>query len=184
MRPPFLSPTAVEKRHGPCSPQTAATMDARVTTATLPSSAHGRKRPMLLVHGFLATRRVVGAPIPKQYCRIQGPRSLLEARNLDTRPGVLVSMLELARRGPDATVARVSERPLRPPQRRASPDHRAHVPCRCGVPSEDRASRPCVRSTPMAGASSGCARRADAATRRRGSGCGEVCRGDRAVQGR
>src|SRR5207253_8054086 len=35
-------------------------MDARVTTATLLSSAHGCKRPMLLVHGFLATPRVVG----------------------------------------------------------------------------------------------------------------------------
>jgi pimeloyl-ACP methyl ester carboxylesterase len=61
MRPPFLSPTGVEKGHGPCSPQTAATMDVRVTTATLLSSAHGCKRPMLPVHGFLATRRVVGS---------------------------------------------------------------------------------------------------------------------------
>ena len=93
------------------------------------------------------TRLIAGAPIPKQYCRILGPRSLLETtlwriaplvaaertlaivnsdhlaiahfqltsldtrnilvqpRNLDTGPGVLVSMLELARRDPDATVA-------------------------------------------------------------------------------
>lgn len=35
-------------------------MDARVTTATLLSSAHRRERPILLVHGFLATPRVVG----------------------------------------------------------------------------------------------------------------------------
>ena len=93
------------------------------------------------------THIIAGAPIPKQYCRILGPRSLLERtlsriaplisvertlaiinrdhlpiarsqlrsldarnvlvqpRNLDTGPGVLVSMLELARRAPDATVA-------------------------------------------------------------------------------
>jgi len=93
------------------------------------------------------TRLIAGAPIPKQYCRILGPRSLLETtlwrikpvitaartlaiinrdhlpiarsqlrsldtrnvlvqpRNLDTGPGLLVSMLELARRDPDATVA-------------------------------------------------------------------------------
>jgi mannose-1-phosphate guanylyltransferase len=93
------------------------------------------------------THSIAGAPIPKQYCRILGPRSLLETtlrriaplvtaerrlaiinrdhlpiarlqlksldernvlvhpRNLDTGPGVLVSMLELARRDPDATVA-------------------------------------------------------------------------------
>jgi len=35
-------------------------MEAQVTTATLLSSAHGCTRPMLLVHGFLATPRVVG----------------------------------------------------------------------------------------------------------------------------
>src|SRR5262249_57989161 len=34
-------------------------MDARVTTATLLSSAHAGRRPMLLVHGFLATPRIV-----------------------------------------------------------------------------------------------------------------------------
>ena len=93
------------------------------------------------------TYLIAGAPIPKQYCRILGPRSPLEAtlwriaplvapertlaiinrdhlaiarpqltslearnvvvqpRNLETGPGVLVSMLELARRDPDATVA-------------------------------------------------------------------------------
>src|SRR5215813_9237238 len=93
------------------------------------------------------TRSIAGAPIPKQYCRILGPRSMLETtlsriaplvsaertvtiinhdhlaiarpqlrrldarnvlvqpRNLDTGPGVLLSILELARRDPDATVA-------------------------------------------------------------------------------
>jgi mannose-1-phosphate guanylyltransferase len=93
------------------------------------------------------TRLIAGAPIPKQYCRILGPRSLLEMtlsriaplvsaertlaiinrdhlgiarsqlrsldgrnvlvqpRNLDTGPGVLLSLLELARRDPEATVA-------------------------------------------------------------------------------
>src|SRR5262245_3010336 len=93
------------------------------------------------------THLIAGAPIPKQYCRILGPRSLLETtlsriaplvspeltvaiinrdhlaiarpqlrgldarnvlvqpRNLDTGPGVLLSMLELAHRDPDATVA-------------------------------------------------------------------------------
>jgi hypothetical protein len=61
MQPPFLSPTGVEKGHGPCFPHTAATMDVRVTTATHLSSAHGCKRPLLLVHGFLATRRVVAS---------------------------------------------------------------------------------------------------------------------------
>jgi triacylglycerol lipase len=35
-------------------------MDARLTTATLLSSADRRERPILLVHGFLATPRVVG----------------------------------------------------------------------------------------------------------------------------
>ena len=93
------------------------------------------------------TRRIAGAPIPKQYCRIIGSRSLLERtlariapavprqrtlvvidarhrslaraqlaalprenvlaqpRNLDTGPGLLFSMLEIAQRDPDATVA-------------------------------------------------------------------------------
>src|SRR2546425_4552928 len=93
------------------------------------------------------TRLIAGAPIPKQYCRIVGDRSLLEAtlariaplvprertlaivnrahlelacpqlaalparnvlvqpENRDTGPGVLFSLLALARRQPDATVA-------------------------------------------------------------------------------
>jgi mannose-1-phosphate guanylyltransferase len=93
------------------------------------------------------TRVIAGAPIPKQYCRIVGDRSLLETtleriapvvppertlaivnrghlklalpqvatlpqsnvlvqpRNLDTGPGILVSLLELARRDAEATVA-------------------------------------------------------------------------------
>jgi mannose-1-phosphate guanylyltransferase len=93
------------------------------------------------------TRIIAGASIPKQYCRIFGSRSLLEAtlrriaplvaaertlviinrdhltiarpqltsldvrnvlvqpRNLDTGPGLLLSMLELSRRDPEATVA-------------------------------------------------------------------------------
>src|SRR5206468_927568 len=93
------------------------------------------------------TRLIAGAPIPKQYCRIFGDRSLLEAtlervaplvppdrtlvivnrghlklarpqlvtlptsnvlvqpRNLDTGSGILVSLLELARRDAEATVA-------------------------------------------------------------------------------
>ena len=93
------------------------------------------------------TRLISGAPIPKQYCRILGDRSLLEATlarvaplvprertvvivnrghlelawsqlaalpaqnllvqpgNRDTGPGVLFSLLALARRQPDATVA-------------------------------------------------------------------------------
>ncbi len=93
------------------------------------------------------TRAIAGAPIPKQYCRIIGNRSLLEAtldriaplvppdrtlaivnrghlklarpqvatlpisnvlvqpRNLDTGPGILVSLLELARRDSEATVS-------------------------------------------------------------------------------
>ena len=93
------------------------------------------------------TRLIAGAPIPKQYCRILGNRSLLEAtldrvaplvppdrtlaivnrghlklarpqlvtlptsnvlvqpRNLDTGSGILVSLLELARRNAEATVA-------------------------------------------------------------------------------
>src|SRR5437016_11546714 len=94
------------------------------------------------------TRLIAGAPIPKQYCRIVGDRSLLETtlariaplvppertlaivnrghlrlarpqlaampasnvlvqpRNLDTGPGLLVSLLALARRDASATVAR------------------------------------------------------------------------------
>jgi len=93
------------------------------------------------------TRAIAGAPIPKQYCRIVGNRSLLEATldriapsvppertlaivnrghlrlarpqlatlppanvlvqpvNRDTGLGILVSLLELARRDPRATVA-------------------------------------------------------------------------------
>lgn len=93
------------------------------------------------------TRLIAGAPIPKQYCRILGSRSLLETtldrigplvhpertlvivnrghlevarpqlvtvptsnvlvqpRNLDTGPGILSSLLELARRDAAATVA-------------------------------------------------------------------------------
>jgi len=93
------------------------------------------------------TRQLTGAPIPKQYCRILGDRSLLEAtlerlaplvtpartlavvnrshlplarpqlaalptgnvlvqpRNRDTGPGILLSLLELSRRDPEATVA-------------------------------------------------------------------------------
>ena len=93
------------------------------------------------------TRLIAGAPIPKQYCRILGDRSLLETtlariaplvpqertlaivnrghlplagpqlaaipasnvvvqpRNLDTGPGLLVSLLALARRDAAATVA-------------------------------------------------------------------------------
>ncbi|TMA37761.1 MAG: hypothetical protein E6J79_09245 [Deltaproteobacteria bacterium] len=93
------------------------------------------------------TRLISGAPIPKQYCRILGDRSLLEAtfariaalvprerrlvivnrghlelawpqlaavparnvvvqpENRDTGPGVLLSLLALARRQPHATVA-------------------------------------------------------------------------------
>ncbi len=93
------------------------------------------------------TRVIAGAPIPKQYCRIVGDRSLLETtlariaplvppertlaivnrghlrlarpqlaaipaanvlvqpRNLDTGPGLLVSLLALARRDAAATVA-------------------------------------------------------------------------------
>jgi mannose-1-phosphate guanylyltransferase len=93
------------------------------------------------------TRLIAGAPIPKQYCRILGSRSLLETtldriaplthrertlvivnrahlkvarpqlvtvpasnvlvqpRNLDTGPGILVTLLELARRDAAATVA-------------------------------------------------------------------------------
>jgi len=50
------------KGHGPCSPQSTPTMDARVTTVAHMSSArHDRERPMLLVHGFLATPRIVGS---------------------------------------------------------------------------------------------------------------------------
>ena len=93
------------------------------------------------------TRRITGIPMPKQYCRILGNRSLLETtldriapvvparrtlaivnrahlrlarsqlgglpasnvlvqpRNLDTGPGILVSLLALARRDAEATVA-------------------------------------------------------------------------------
>ncbi|HLK12174.1 MAG TPA: sugar phosphate nucleotidyltransferase [Candidatus Binatia bacterium] len=93
------------------------------------------------------TRRVAGAPIPKQYCRLLGDRTLLEAtldrvraiappgrtvaivnrdhlplargqlatlpaenvlvqpRNRDTGPGLLLSLLALARRDPRALVA-------------------------------------------------------------------------------
>jgi mannose-1-phosphate guanylyltransferase len=93
------------------------------------------------------TRLLTGAPIPKQYCRILGERSLLESTldrvaalvpaartlvvvthahlglarpqvarlpaenllvqptNRDTGPGILLSLLELARRAPSATVA-------------------------------------------------------------------------------
>src|SRR5437867_7845416 len=59
MRPLFLDPM-VSRTGTVVASQPAATMDARVTTATLLSSAHHCKRPMLLVHGFLATPRVVG----------------------------------------------------------------------------------------------------------------------------
>lgn len=93
------------------------------------------------------TRQISGAPIPKQYCRLLGDRSLLEAtlrrvrlfaprartavvvnenhiglareqvrvlpgenvliqpRNRDTGPGLLFSLLHLARRDPHGTVA-------------------------------------------------------------------------------
>lgn len=93
------------------------------------------------------TRQLTGSPIPKQYCRILGDRSLLEAtldrlaplappartlavvnrshlplarpqlaalpaenvlvqpQNRDTGPGILMSLLELGRRDPEAMVA-------------------------------------------------------------------------------
>jgi len=93
------------------------------------------------------TRIITGKPIPKQYCRIVGDRSLLEAtlartvqfapeertlvivnrdhlpiaqeqlrclpphsvlvqpRNCDTGPGLLLSLLHLSRRTPEATIA-------------------------------------------------------------------------------
>jgi mannose-1-phosphate guanylyltransferase len=93
------------------------------------------------------TRMIAGAPIPKQYCRIAGDHSLLEAtlervaplahragtlvivnedhlrlalpqlagvaranvvvqpRNLETGPGMVLGLLTLAERDPDATVA-------------------------------------------------------------------------------
>src|SRR5690242_9052921 len=49
----------VEDGHGGCCPRPAATMDPRAT-ATLLSLAQRDERPVLLVHGFLATPRVVG----------------------------------------------------------------------------------------------------------------------------
>jgi hypothetical protein len=55
------SARAASNGHGACSRRSAAMMDTRVTTATLTSSTlHRCERPMLLVHGFLATPRVVG----------------------------------------------------------------------------------------------------------------------------
>src|SRR5574340_907679 len=93
------------------------------------------------------TRQITGSPIPKQYCRILGRRSMLEApltrtqsyapldrmvvianrnqpaiareqlrtvptnnivvqpSNRDTGPGLLLALLAVARRAPDATVA-------------------------------------------------------------------------------
>ncbi len=93
------------------------------------------------------TQAITGVPIPKQYCRIVGERSLLEAtllrtahlvprdrtlvivnhdhldiareqlrtlpplsvlvqpRNRDTGPGLLYSLIHLARRAPDSTIA-------------------------------------------------------------------------------
>ena len=129
------------------------TMDARATRGRMMTNPTGESLWALVLAGGDGTRLrslthlIAGAPIPKQYCRILGPRSLLETtlwriaplvtpertlaiinrdhlpiarvqlrsletrnvlvqpRNLDTGPGVLVSMLELARRHPDATVA-------------------------------------------------------------------------------
>jgi mannose-1-phosphate guanylyltransferase len=111
-----------------------------------------RRRALVLAGGDgsrlqALTRLIAGAPIPKQYCRIAGDHSLLEAtlrrvaplvgragtlvivneshlhlalpqlarvpeanvmvqpRNLDTGPGVLLGLLTLAERDADATVA-------------------------------------------------------------------------------
>jgi triacylglycerol lipase len=67
-RPSFGRPDAAENRHGGCSSPTA-TMAAPVATATLPSWVHRRRRPVLLVHGFLATSRVV-APLAYRLRRL------------------------------------------------------------------------------------------------------------------
>jgi len=131
-------------------------MDARVTTTPSPTgmtkSTSESFWALVLAGGDgtrlqSLTRLIAGEPIPKQYCRILGSRSLLETTlsriapllpaertlaiinrdhlpvaltqlrsldarnvlvqpcNLDTGPGVLVSMLELARRDANATVA-------------------------------------------------------------------------------
>ena len=117
---------------------------------TAPPDRHDRSDQRIPLGARPRRRRrysTAGAPIPKQCCRILGPRSLLETtlsriaplvgaertlaiinrdhltlarrqltgldarnvlvqpRNLDTGPAVVLSMLEIARRDPDATVA-------------------------------------------------------------------------------
>jgi mannose-1-phosphate guanylyltransferase len=117
-----------------------------------PSSASSALWALVLAGGDgmrlqALTRLIAGVPIPKQYCRLMGERSLLEEtlaripglvprartlaivnrdhlrlaaaqvaglpaanvvvqpRNRDTGPGLLLPLLELARRDPNATVA-------------------------------------------------------------------------------
>jgi len=82
-RPPSPSLNAVENRHGGCRPRPAATMDARESFWALVLAGGDGTRLQSL------TRLIAGAPIPKQYCRILGPRSLLETTLLRIAPLVM-----------------------------------------------------------------------------------------------
>jgi triacylglycerol esterase/lipase EstA (alpha/beta hydrolase family) len=77
-------------------------MDTRVTTATVLSSVHRGKRPVLLVHGFLATPRIVGSLAARLgrlgYCphdvQLGGLFGRFNARPVEELAGVVADRVE------------------------------------------------------------------------------------------
>jgi triacylglycerol lipase len=97
-----LSTMVVENGHSGCSSRSANTMDTRSTTASLLSAAQRWRRPLLLVHGFLATPRVVG-PLARRlsrrgYCphsvELGGLFHRFNARPVEELAGVVAERVE------------------------------------------------------------------------------------------